>query len=328
MNRINTALLTDGRTVEVKLIATPDAEARELIPSLLAHKHEFWLWHIEEWLEGRIMGLDMLYYVGLVEGRAVACVANYRTGDIGNITHVYTAPDMRRLGIARLLLRRAIEDFEEDKGRVLVLVAPFQGAPWRLYESEGFSGTCPEQSYGGMAQFFGGANWANIFTGPSREICPAAWRHFGGSQVLFGAPGSVQLRSVHMESVGPRLVEAPFVELMRKIAGGQEYCALVLPGVGPSVLGLAVVGNHPIWENLGKRKLLDIYVHPSAHDDASTLLEEMLRLQPAPMECYCDSGSKEKIALLQQFGFRHESTSLAALRFGKESRDLSVYVRE
>lgn len=325
---IGSGSLSDGRTVEIKLIATPDAEARELIPALLAHKGEPWLWQIREWLDGRTPGLEMLYYVAMVEGMPAGCVANFRTGEIGNITHVYTVPEMRRLGIARQLLRRAVNDFEQDKGRVLVLGAQFQGMPWRLYGSEGFRGTCPEQGYGGMVRFSSGANWETVFAGPAGEVCPVAWRHFAGSLVLFGAPGSEQLRSVHMESVGPRLVERSFVELMRMMAVGENRGALVLPGPGACVLGFAVIGEHPVWRAAGARRVMDVHLHPSASDGAPALMQEMLRLWPVPMECYCDSGSRDKIALLQQFGFRHESTSLAALRFGEEVRDLLVFVRK
>ena len=71
--------------------------------------------------------------------------------------------------------------------------------------------------------------------------------------------------------------------------------------------------------------VLDVHVHPSARNGAPALIQEMLRLWPVPMECYCDSGSRDKMALLKQSGFRHESTSLAALNFGEEVRDLVVF---
>ncbi len=327
MQPIGSASLSDGRVVEVSLVGTPGGQAREVIPWLLRHKGEPWLWQIGEWLDGRTPGLEMLYYVGVVDGVLAGCVANFRSEQFGNITHVYTVPQLRRLGIARLLLRHAIDDFGRDNGRVLVLGAKFQGTPWRLYASEGFRGTCPEQGYGGMVQFFGDADWENVFAGPAGKVCPIAWRHFAGSLVLFSAPGPEQLRSVHMASVGPRLVEEPFVHVMRRKQSGGEHCALVLPGSGPCVLGLTVIGDHPMWGNSGTRKVLDVYVHHSAWDRAPALMQEMLRLWVEPMVCYCDSGSEYKIALLRQFGFQQESISPAALRFRNDVRDLLVFVR-
>jgi GNAT superfamily N-acetyltransferase len=326
VERIGSGTLRDGRRVEIGLIAAPDAEARELVPSLLGHKGEPWLWQIGEWLDGRTPGLEMLYYIGVVEGAPAGCVANFRNARLGNITHVYTVPESRRLGIARLLLRRAIDDFAREGGQVLVLGARFQGMPWRLYESEGFTGTCPEQGYGGMAQFFGGATWESAFAGPPGEVCPMAWRHFAGALVLFSAPGPEQLRSVHMESVGPRLVERPFIEVMQR-AKSREDGALVLPGPGPCVLGLAVVGAHPMWGGSGARRVLDIHVHASARAGAAALLDEALRTWPGPLECYCDSGSPDKMALLRQFRFAQEGASPSALRFGAERRDLVVFAR-
>jgi GNAT superfamily N-acetyltransferase len=327
MQGTGAAPLHDGRTVEIELIDTPDSRAHAVIPTLLGHKGEPWLWQIREWLEGRTPGLEMLYYVGAVEGVPAGCVANFRNAQFGNITHVYTVPGLRRLGIARLLLKRAIADFAQEKGRLLVLGARFEGMPWHLYESEGFRGTCPEQGYGGMAQFFGDATWEHVLAGPPGEVCPVAWRHFAGALALFSAPGPEQLRSVHLESVGPRLVERTFVEVMQRAMRSEKPPALVLPGPGPRVLGFAVVGDHPVWGESGTRKVLDFYVHPSARAGAPALLDEMLRAWPEPLECYCDSRSQDKVAVLRQFGFRQESISPSALRFGDNACDLLVLVR-
>ena len=48
---------------------------------------------------------------------------------------------------------------------------------------------------------------------------------------------------------------------------------------------------------------------------------------PVPLECYCDSGSEAKAALLKDFGFRQEAVSVFALRSGDLTRDLVVIAR-
>lgn len=327
MKQVNSGRLRDGRRAEVSRIDTPDLQAGQRLVGFLGHKHEPWMWHIREWAQGNTNGLQALFYLATVDGVTAGCVANLRQGEIGNITHVYTIPEMRRLGVATLLLRQALADFEREAGRVLVLVAPFQDVAWRLYESCGFHGTCPEQAYGGMVKFLDGAEWDSLTTGSAREVCPVGWDHFPGALVLFGRPGPVQLRSVHMDSVGPRLVERSFIDLMRRMQLGSQDCALVVPGEGASVLGFGIVGEHPLWENVGARKLLDIHVHPAHLDAGYALLEQLLSHCPEPVECYCDSGSEDKIALLHRFGFNHEGGSQSALRFGTDTRDLLILAR-
>ena len=328
MKRVGSEVLRDGRTAEVKLIDTPSPEAAGLLVGLLGHKHEPWMWHIRRWGEGGTPGLELLHYLAEVEGVISGCVANFRNGEIGNITHVYTMPAVRQLGIARMLLRRAVRDFDEGGGRILVLGTGFELAPWRMYQTVGFRGTCPDQEYGGMVRFSGDATWESVLSGPPGQVRPVDWGDFPGSLVLFSAPGEEQLRSVHMASVGPRLVERSFLELMQRIEQGSQNLALVLPGPGVSLLGFAVVGDHPLWERSGARKLLDLHVHPSGYGAAPALLEEVLRCCSTPLQAYWDSGSEDKIAVLRQGGFREECISSSALRFGRETRDLVVLARD
>jgi GNAT superfamily N-acetyltransferase len=327
VKRIGSGTLRDGREAQIVLVDTPSPEAAELLVGLLGHKHEPWMWHIRRWAEGGTPGLDLLHYLAEVDGVICGCVANFRTEEIGNVTHVYTVPEWRRLGIARMLLRRAVRDFDEDGGRVLVLGTGFEKAPWRMYQTVGFRGTCPEQGYGGMVRFSGQETWESVLSGPPGQVRPVAWRDFAGSLVLFSAPGPEQLRSVHMASVGPRLVEKTFLLLMQRIEDGGRARALVLPGQGASLLGFAVVGEHPLWEKSGAREVLDFHVHPNGHGGAQALLEDVLHGCSGPIEAYCDSGSEQKLAVLSQAGFREECVSRSALRFGEETRDLVVLSR-
>ena len=328
MKQIGTGRLRAGRTAEVHLIDSPEEQAGELLVRLLSHKHEPWMWHIKEWASGKDVQLQALFYLATVGGVTAGCVANFCHGEIGNISHVYTVPEKRRLGIATLLLKRAIRDFEASGGKVLVLVAPYQEVPWRIYEARGFQGTCLEQRYGGMVRFFDGADWESVLAGPATGVSQISWHHFPGSLVLFSAPGPVQLRSIHLESVGPRLVERAFVDLMRRKQNGSQECALVVPGEGSAVLAFGIAGDHPLWENAGARKLLDIHVHPAHATVGPALLEALLARCSEPVECYCDSGSQDKIALLQRFGFRHDGGGPSALRFGASTRDLLIFARD
>ena len=84
-------------------------------------------------------------------------------------------------------------------------------------------------------------------------------------------------------------------------------------------------GNDYRIYDLGQ--LLDIHLHAAHLDVGDALLEQLLTHCPEPVECYCDSGSEDKIALLHRFGFHDGGGSQSALRFGTATRDLLILAR-
>jgi len=289
--------------MEIQLVTGRDPARADELAEFLAHKGYPWVRHTRDCLEGRAEGMAADWYMGRVDGRLAGNVVLFRNDYLGNVSHVYVAEDMRRRKIATRLLEAAVADFEKQQGRILVLGAGFQTPQWRLYESFGFSGVCPEQRYGGMVRFLGNWTWETVMTGPARGVRTMDWRDYVGLQVLFGQPAPDQVRSLHFPSIGPRLTEREFLHFVYRQQAGEPLRAWVIPGDGPAVLGCALLGTHPVWGALGLRQVLDFHVHPAGWDTAASLLETALAAAAGPVECHLDSASERRIALLREHGF-------------------------
>jgi len=308
-------------------LVPPDVQAGEEVNRLLGHKGEPFKWQIQQCLAGATGGLDSLFYVARIANQAVGNATVFRNGSMGNLAHVFTLPEWRRLGIARALLDHALAEFQATGGSLMVLGTGFGSMPWHLYEQLGFAGICPQDSYGGMVRFFNGATWEDAFSAADAEIRPADWQHFVGSQVLFGSPGRQQMRSMHLPCAGRRFVEGQFARLMSRQAAGRGPRAWVLEGPGQSVMGMAILGGSPLWHGLARREVLDIYWYDAAGTQAGGLAVTAIAAAAGPLECYLDSASGDRISLLHDLGFR-EQRFTGALKAEGSPMDLVIMTRD
>jgi GNAT superfamily N-acetyltransferase len=321
MDKLNKIQLRDKRQADVlKFTAMPE-DIMEDMRNWFAHKGPPWMWHLEQWHKGLTTGMDAHFYLAMLDGRLIGNITVFRNGVFGNVAHVFTAPDSRKLGVAKALLEAVIADFEQDGGQVLVLSSKFNGFEWRLYESAGFLGIYHDDKYGWMIRFLQGADWPDLFKCQSPEIHKLDWRHFVGTQILFGSPGPEQIRSIHLPCIGRRFVEEQFLRFKLWQADNADSNAWVIQGHGHCVLGFVAVRQHPMWGEFGRRKVLDLFFHPSGLQMARPLLETVLENTSEPLECYCDSTAEQKIALLRDLGFK-ESRIPSAFSCGGQLLDL------
>lgn len=327
MQSLSHRVLKNGSPAEVLLVASPCPQATPELVELLGHKGEPWVWQIALCIDGRAEGINARFYVARVEGQLVANVTVLQTGGLGSLGHVFTKPEYRGQGLARTLLEAAVADFDRHGGRAMVLTTGFESMPWRLYSSVGFRGTCPEQGYGGMVRFAPGDDWQTVLSGPPGEIRQADWPHYMGLQVLFGAPGPVQLRSVLMPSIGPRVVEGGYLHLRKAQEEGRGPDCRVIEGPAGAVLGCAVLGNHPVWGARGARQVLDLYSAPAAAPALPNLVSAILEPVSGPVECWCDSRAKQQMEALQGAGFRVQAELGPTLRMGDQVTEVILMVR-
>lgn len=319
--------LHDGRRMAVYRFVPPDAQAGEEVSRLLGHKGEPFKWQIQQCLAGATSGMDSLFHVGRVDGQLVGNATVFRNGSMGCLAHVFTMPQWRRLGVARAVLNHAMAQFEATGGSIMVLGTGFDSMPWHLYEQLGFVGISPQERYGGMARFLGGATWEDAFPASDAEVQPADWRHFVGAQVLFGSPSRQQMRSMHLPCAGRRFVEGQFARLMSRQAVGKAPLAWVLEGPERSVLGMALLGRSPLWNGLARREVLDIYWHDAAGAQAGALAATAIAAAAGPLECYVDDASGPRISLLHDLGFR-EQRFTGALKADGSPMDLVIMARD
>lgn len=319
--------LKNGREVVIQIVSSPDVDALPELARFLGHKYEHWGWHIREGLRGATPGLEARFYLARVNGRLAGNITIFQNANLGNLAHVFTAPEMRGQGIAKLLMEVSVNEFKKAGGRIAVLGTDYMSMPWKLYESFGFVGTCPEQQYGGMIRFLGNVSWDGAVNGPPGAIQDAGWEHFVGTQVLFASPAPDQLRGIVLHSIGPRLVEEQFIRLKRRQSLGEKVLFKVQEGALPDVLGCAVIAPHPIWGACGTRLIMDFFAHPKLPDGGKALLNAALADCTAPVECCCDSMSERKILALAACGFRKTAIVPDALTFGKKASDLIIMCR-
>ena len=324
MKTLSEVQLRDGRQAEILRLSAPPDNIIGPVRKWLANMDP-WLWHLEQYDKGFVSGMEGHFYLARLEDRLVGNVTIFRNGVFGSVMHVFTIPDSRGLGVSRALLEAAIADFEQDSGQVLVLVATFNSFTWKLYESVGFSGVGPQDNHAPMAIFFQDAEWQDLFKCHPHEVCRLGWRHFVGTQMLFCSPGPEQLRSIHLPCMGRRLVEKELLCFRQWQTGRADSNAWVIQGQGACVLGFATIGQHPMWGEFGRRKVLDLYVHPSGMQMSRPLLKAVLENSSEPVECYCDSTAEQKIALLRDSGFQ-ESRVPSAFRYGDQLLDLVIMV--
>ena len=139
--------LPTGENLEIGVVKAPDEEHQPLVRPVLSHKHDNEQWHLDQVFSGRVESLETRFYLGLLENRAVCNIMVSEYGGTGIVSHVYTVPEHRRKGIARLVMAEQMADFNNRSGRLLTLATGFDTHPYHLYHSFGFRGVLPESGH-------------------------------------------------------------------------------------------------------------------------------------------------------------------------------------
>src|SRR5689334_12378719 len=107
---LGSAKLNSGETLEMGVVAGPDAEWAPRIGPFLGHKGPGWCDHIQRALEGPLDRLETLFYVGCIGEELVTQVMIVGCAGAGILGHVFTRPEHRRKGAYRQLMARQMED--------------------------------------------------------------------------------------------------------------------------------------------------------------------------------------------------------------------------
>lgn len=301
---LSAGTLGNGASIDVIRATEQDRDLSDRICSMLGHKGTPWMWHIDQIFAGRTAGLHSRFYLARCGEVLAANVSMFINGLQAVIGHVFTSPDHRKQGIARILLQAAMDDARTEGFEVVCLNTEFESMPWRLYESIGFEGICPSIESGGMIRFLDDSSWDSLFDGTPETIRPADWRDYVGIQLLMGCPAADCIRSVHMPVYGRQFSESGFLKLIQRQTTDGDCRSYLLSNQSGRVYGLGVVDRDPLWGNLGRGKVLDVFIHPNGYGLADALMERIASEHSSPLFCYCDSVSSERITLLTRHGFR------------------------
>jgi hypothetical protein len=312
--------LRTGERLRVVVVEAPDDEHAGTVLSLLRHKGELRQWQFEEDFTGRAVGVRSRYYLGFLEGRAVANISVWETGPVGDLGHVFTAESHRRKGICQAVMATQMEDFRRRGGQLLVLGTRYDGPPYHIYQSFGFQSMVDGSGY--MRYQQDPAFFARLFADAPVSTGAVAWADLGLVCGLMACPDGNWLRNARARAFGPVCYEGAFLDDLRETQRGHRQVQVARTSAGAAV-GYAVLGPDPAWS--GQCWLLDVFIHPAFVHCAPQVVGT-LQWPAVPVHCHVDADSQLATAVIAA-GFRLEARLSRCLSRGGEPVDVSVLTR-
>ncbi len=315
-------LKTDEK-MEIGVVLAPDAEYAEQMMDVLSHKGQPWLMHMEEALNGDITGLETRFYIGQVDGQVIANVMTVEYNRTGIVGHVFTRPEHRRKQACMLTMTEQMEDFRRRGGGVLLLGTGYESPAYWIYHSHGFR-SLMEGS--GFMRYATEADFeTNHFAPGETKVVDVEWKHWPLMNLLTSVPDISVLRSIAFHLYGIGDFTGGFLDSIKDWLKGQRRKVKILESESGAVVGCATIGPYSMWRD--KTYLLDIFVHPHFLSHYEALLNA-LELPEGKIQCYVDARSPgEKIAALQQAGFKREALIANQFAWNGEWFDVFIYSR-
>ncbi len=327
MNRcIHTFRLATGELGEVREVIAPDADHRDTILTLLAHKGGVWENHLTAALDGRTDDLETRWYLGLVDGRAVADAMLVERHGVAILGHVYTVEAFRRRGICRAVLSAMMEAFKGRDGRSIILGTGFESVAYRIYESFGF-----RSLRGGLMAWYATGRsefeveWFAPGPGYTRE---AQWEHWPLVASLATFAEASGLRSVAWGMRDIANLEWPYCHYMAHRAE-PGYTGVVSQTETGAVVAVATCVPFRIgetgeaWPNVW---LVDAFAHP-LHTFKMTESLARLSLPPGKAIAFAADSDAERRSAFSDAGFVQEGRLRDTLSVGSVTSDVAVYGR-
>lgn len=283
--------LTSGQTLKLMVVEAPDDEHAGTVLNLLSHKGELRQWQFVEDFAGRAAGLRSRYYLGFLEGRAVANISVWESGVAGNLGHVHTLEAHRRKGICKAVMGAQMEDFRRRGGQMLVLGTGYDSPAYHIYHSFGFQSMMPRS---GAMIYLKDPGFFDQYFAPGPVACAAAdWRDLGAVCALMALPGGDWLRSRGAGKFGPTCYESAYLVDVREAQQGKRQVRVARMATGAAV-AYAVLAPDSTWG--GQVWQLDLFAHPAFADCTGDLLAG-LQWPAGTVHCYVDAASAALEAL-------------------------------
>lgn len=318
--------LRTGETLEIGVVLAPDDHHVPLVRPILAHKSSNEQWHLDQVFAGRVGPLETRFYLGRLNDRSICNIMVSEHDGIGILSHVYTVPEHRRKGIARLVMTEQMADFHARSGRYLTLSTGFDTHPYYLYHGFGFRSVVPESGHMKYKAntAFEAEHLRGDGTGEARAI-PGDWKHWPSLNVLCAQAGPPYLRNVGLGHIGSRMFEGAYLGLMKQTGEDEDVrVRLVVTGRG-AVAGYATLVPDTRWR--GETLLLDLTVHSAFKAQLKPLLESFALPAGRKVLCHVEPGDGPKIAALEGAGFVHEATLRQQYKLAGNVLDVEVFAR-
>ena len=307
--------------MEIGVVLTPDEEYTDQMMDVLIHKGDPWLSHVEGALKGEITGIETRFYIGQVDGQVIANIMTVEYNRTGIFGHVYTRPEHRRKRACTQIMGYQMEDFRNRGGGLLLLGTGYDSPAYWIYHSHGFK------------SFSEGSGFMRYATEPDFEthhFCPGEvhvvdveWKHWPLMSTLTSVAGIEVLRSVAFQLYGIGNFEGGFLHFIRDWLEGSRRKVKLLESDSGAIVGCATTQPNGVWRE--KTYLLDLFVHSNFLAKYEVLLNA-LEMPSGKIQCYVDATSPgEKIAALQQAGFKREALLKSQFEWNGDWFDVFVY---
>ncbi len=305
-HKLTTIILKSGESLELGRVRAPDADWAERVEHLLGHKEPMWLWQNSS-LMRHDLGLEAYYYLLHRDGSPLANIMTVEHQGVGYFGHVWTQPEDRRKGAAKLLMSELMEDFKKRGGEALFLSTTFDSPAYHIYAHLGFDSI--EKGSGLMAYYAAdeATFYHHYYSGKATQIRDIQWSDWAASAALFLGDFPSTVRNLGMGLIARSSAEASFMELLHrqeKDTSTSIAKVLVCEQSG-AVAGLATWSWDPLWPNTC---LLDFFLHPSHSQETDRLLGALELPRAERYLAYCDAGDNAKQSALTAFGFRSVGT--------------------
>jgi predicted N-acetyltransferase YhbS len=320
--RLGEAVLKTGERMEIGVVECPDPAWAGQVAPLLGHKGPEWRHHIEAALREPLDELQTLFYLGLVEGRAITnvMIAGARRGAsrCGILGHVYSRPEHRRKGAFAHLMAAQMEHSRHLGYRVLTLGTGFETPPYWIYHRFGFRSI--DGASGRMTWLAAPEAEGEWFRPGATSARPMRWDDWAPLNLLAyqpAAPDEELPRSMVFRLTGQGSLEGSFLrarlplparqsprtaaELRQSLAESQ-LAALTLESEHGAAVGWAVL--RPDDLALGEGWLLDCYAHPAFRGATEQLLSAVPWPAGRRVAAYSSPPDGYRAAALRRAGFR------------------------
>ena len=310
-------------SLEIGIVQAPDDDYAPLVRPILAHKSRNEQWHLDEVFAGRTGPLETRFYLGRLNDRAVCNIMVSEHGGIGIVSHVYTVPEHRRKGIARLVMTEQMADFRDRSGRYLTLVTEFGAHPYRLYQGFGFRSV--RRGAGHMKFMTAARLESKMYEAGEARVIPGDWKSWPSINVLCAQADLPALRNVAFGHLGPRMFEYAYLDLMKSLREDPIHQIRLLVTDASDVTGYATLVPDTRWR--GDTCLLDLFVHPAFTACRGPLLDSISLPAGRKVQCHVESGDSMKGAALRDAGFVLEATLRKQFKTPGQVMDVEVYAR-
>lgn len=297
-----------------------------LVRPILAHKSSNEQWHLDQVFAGRVGPLDTRFYLGRLKDRSVCNIMVSEHDGIGILSHVYTAPEHRRKGIARLVMTDQMADFKARNGRYLTLSTGYGTHPYYLYHGFGFRSVVPES---GHMKYMGNATFEakhfRVDEDSEVQVIPGDWKHWPSLNVLCAQAGPPYVRNVGLGHIGPRMFEGAYLGLMKQTGEEEDVQVRLVVTEHGVVAGYATLVPDTRWR--GETALLDLTVHSAFKAQLKALLESFALPAGHKVLCHVEPDDSSKIAALEGAGFVCEATLRQQYKAAGNVLDVEVYAR-